>query len=421
MAKSVIAASQSPGLTGTLRSVSARAADLDLPFVDLATISDRDAARAAYVAAGRDSWLVRTDIGFAVTRHADVSAVLRDQRWHSLVSKLPQLLGVTDEEFLAQRKGSILSSEGMEHARLRRLVAGAFVPTKVDRFRPDMREVMGELIERVRHTGEVDLVAEICEPYPIPIICRLLGAPESDLDKFSQWATDVLAVFDMNLHEDLPRIKKASAELADYVAELVERRRREPANDLLTDLIAAEEEGDRLDTEELCTMVEAVLLGGTDTTRNQLGCSVAFLLDRPDLWKQLADDPSTAPAVVEETMRLAGAVRGTGRFASEEIEFNGVVFDEGAVMNINLSVANLDESVYPAGLDFQPDQRQHMTFGSGIHFCLGAALARAELAEALPMLAQAMPDIHRNGESTWKNSFAGIYGPTSLPLAFTPT
>ncbi|MEZ5258317.1 MAG: hypothetical protein R2705_15855 [Ilumatobacteraceae bacterium] len=217
-------------------------------------------------------WLGRTLFGYVVSRHEDVTAVLRDKRWHSAAAKVAEFSGITDEEFLDSRRESILSSEGETHARLRRLVGQAFSPRSADRLRPFMRTVISELLAPSLDSGRVEAVTQLCEPYPIPIICELLGAPKEDWQSFSRWAGDVLRVFDGNLERDLPIIKQASAELDAYVTTLIERRRSVPADDLLTDLIAAEEAGDRLSGSELVMMVQAVIVGGTDTTRNQLGC-----------------------------------------------------------------------------------------------------------------------------------------------------
>src|SRR5262249_35738648 len=160
------------------------------------------------------------------------------------------------------------TTEGDEHARLRRLVAPAFTPKAAARFRPAMRDVLNALLDPFTPTGRIELVADVCEPYPIPIICRLLGAPEEDWRLLSAWASDLLRIFNFNFTEDLPVIMKAQDEVGAYVRELIEQRRRQPGEDLLTDLIAAEEEGDRLSTEELESMAVAVLVAGTDTTRN---------------------------------------------------------------------------------------------------------------------------------------------------------
>jgi cytochrome P450 len=288
-----------------------------------------------------------------------------------------------------------------------------------------MRRVIGGLVEPLLPTGRCELVADVCEPYPIPIICELLGAPADDWKLFSGWATDIFRIFNNDIANDLVRIKAAMAELDDYVRSMIEERRSKPADDLLSDLIAAEEAGDRLSTDELVMMCEAVLMAGTDTTRNQLACSVAMLAQRPDQWRRLGEDPDLAKPAVEETMRYLGAVGGTARFASEEIEYRDVIFPVGTLVAVSLATANVDPAVWddPERLDIErgPAGATQMTLGWGLHHCLGAALARAELQEALPLLARSMPDVEIDGQIEWKAANIGIWGPARLPLRFTPS
>lgn len=255
--------------------------ELDLPAVDLFGLQ-RDEAIAALEAARTQHWLARMPLGYVVTRYDDVTAILRERRFHSAISLIPQMAGINDPEFMERRQRSILAAEGDEHARLRRLVSGAFTPKSADRLRPFMREVVGRLVDEVAPQGRCEFVADVCEPYPIPIICELLGAPKQDWKLFSQWATDIFRIFNSDLQNDLPRIKAASEELDAYVGAMIEDRRRRPADDLLSDLIAAEEEGDRLSRDELVMLAEAVLMAGTDTTRNQLACAVALFTEHPD-------------------------------------------------------------------------------------------------------------------------------------------
>ncbi|HXW35287.1 MAG TPA: cytochrome P450, partial [Acidimicrobiales bacterium] len=269
--------------------------DLDLPLLEMNEL-ERDAALEAIGAAREKSWLARTLIGFMVLRYEDAVAVLRDRRFHSALSLIPEIAGLPEaDEFFENRRRSILTMEGDEHARVRRLVAPAFTPASVERLRPFMREVIAELVGQLSDQGRCEFVAEVCEPYPIPIICELLGAPRQDWKLFSGWATDIFRIFNQNLEQDLPLIRRAGTELESYVRAMVDERRRDPQEDLLSALIAVEESGDRLSTDELVMLAEAVLMAGTDTTRNQLGCSVALLAQHPDQWEKLARNPELAP------------------------------------------------------------------------------------------------------------------------------
>ena len=396
--------------------------DLELPEVDVADAERADVV-AAFEAARRQHWLCRVPMGYAVTRHEDVTAILRERRFHSAISLIPQMAGV-EGPIRERQTGSILSMEGAEHTRLRRLASPAFTPKATDRLRPFMREVVNGLVDSFAARGSCELVEDVCEPYPIPIICELLGAPKEDWKLFSGWATNIFRIFNNDLAADQALIVTAMDELQAYVRAMVEERRSRPADDLLSHMIAVEEEGDRLSTDELVMMTEAVLMAGTDTTRNQLACSVALLAQRPDQWKRLAEDPDLAAGAVEETMRHLGAVRGTARFASEDIEYRDVIFPTGTLVMTNLAVANFDEAVWddPHRFDISraPGRAGHMTFGSGIHFCLGASLARAELQEALPLLARRLPDLELDGPIEWKPPNIGIWGPRRLRLRFTP-
>ena len=395
--------------------------ELDLPTVqfDFAEAEDQ---RNALLALSKESWIAKGVFAYPIFKYEDCVAILRDKRWHSAAALAAEAFGVNDPRLKERRRESILSAEGDVHTRLRRLVAPSFSPRAADRLRPFMREVMNSLIDPVAKNGKCDLATDICDPYPIPIICELLGAPKKDWQLFSRWAEDVLRIFNATASEELDVIFKAQDELGEYTRQLIADRRSRPADDLITSLIAAEEAGDKLDEAELEMMVEAVIVGGTDTTRNQLGCSIALFAEHPEQWKLLAEQPELAGKAVEETMRYFGAVRATGRFASEDIEYKGVLFPKGTLVTPSLSIANRDETVFNDANIFditrEPAGQPQMTFGSGIHYCLGAALARAEQQEALPIMAKRMKNLRIDGAVTWKPSTVAIFGPENMPISF---
>ena len=397
--------------------------ELELPEIEVLGL-ERSTVLEEVERARTQHWLARTPLGYAVMDHSDVTAVLRERRWHSALSLLPELAGVEGPVRQRQQR-SILAMEGEEHTRLRRLASPAFTPKATERLRPFMREVIDGLVDAVAEKGRCELVGEICDPYPIPIICELLGAPKEDWKLFSGWATDIFRIFNNDIANDLPAIQAAMVELDAYVNAMIEQRRQQPADDLLSRLIAVEEEGDRMTTSELLMMTEAVLMAGTDTTRNQLACSIALLVQYPDQWAALAADPELAPLAVEETMRVLGTVRATMRVSAEEIEYRDVVFPAGTLMMVSLAGANHDQDLWPDPYRFDitrpPSGAPQLTFGSGIHFCTGASLARAELQEALPILARRMPDLRLDGQIEWKPPTVGIWGPQRLPLAFGST
>jgi len=399
-------------------------AALDLPELDPFSLDRRDAAT-VFEGVRASSWLAKMPFGYVVVNYDDVVALLRDRRWHSAIAVMPQLRAMPETPMNRGDRQSILAMEGPEHHRLRRLAAPAFTPKAADRLRPFMRDVIDGLLDPHTANGRIELVADLCDPYPIPIICELLGAPKSDWKLFSQWATDIFRIFNNDLENDAARIETAFAELEEYVRALIEERRGSPAEDLLSDMIAAEEAGDRMSTDELVMMTEAVLMAGTDTTRNQLACAVSVFTEHPDQWQLLAERPELATNAVEESMRFLGTVRGTARVASEDIVYRDVLFPQGSLVATSLAAANVDPSAWPEPMRFditrEPTGRPQMTFGSGIHFCLGANLARAELQEALPILARRLPDLDTYAPIELKPASNGIWGPATLPLSFTPT
>ena len=401
------------------------ATDLQIPKVPLIVDQQRSDRHALLRGIAKESWLARTDIGYSVLTYESVMGILRDKRWHSATGMVAQLQGITDEAFLGRRQVSILNAEGEVHVRLRRLVAPAFSPRSADRLRPFMRETVNSLLDPFAASGKAEVVSDICEPYPIPIICELLGAPKEDWKLFSRLASEILLIFSDNLAQNMSIFLKAQQELEKYTEGLIEKRRSVPADDLITDLIAAEEAGDKLNTEELTMMVDAVIVGGTDTTRNQLGLALALFAEYPEQWALLGKDPSLAQRAVEEVLRFSGAVGGTIRFASEDIEYNGVLFPKGTFMSTSMSTGNYDASVFPTPETFditrEPVGQPHLSLGAGIHYCLGASLARAELQEAFTVLSQRMLNLELDGPVVYKPSGIGIFGPASLPVKFTPS
>ena len=399
--------------------------DLDLPVLTFEGDGDANDQAEMVRLVAEDHWIARNLFGFTLLRYEDCVAILRDKRWHNLSGRIPEMMGIDDPEYLSRQRISILSAEGDTHTRLRRLVGSSFSPRSADRLRPFMRDVVNRLLDDVTPTGRADVVADLCDPYPIPIICELLGAPKEDWQLFSRWAEDVLRIFNANLTEELPLIMKAQDELDEYTRRLIADRRDKPADDLLTSMIATEEAGDRLTTDELVMMTEAVIVAGTDTTRNQLGLSLALFAEHPDQWALLAEQPDLAPRAVEECMRYFGAVRGTGRFASEDIVYRDISFPAGTMVMPALAAANRDAAVFPDPERFditrEPSGQPQLTFGSGIHYCLGAALARAELQEALPILAKRLPNLRIDGTVTYKPSTVGIFGAEHFPVTFDPT
>jgi cytochrome P450 len=391
----------------------------DAPFLD----PFDDAFRADPAAATREvrarSWLARTPIGVVVIGREQVQALLSDRRLRSAVPDLVRMQGITDG-VLAERLGrTVIALEGEEHTRIRRLVRRAFTPRAVDTHRPHMRETLHRLLEPVVAEGRCDFMAAIAEHYPIEVMCHVLGVPDQDHEDFAAWNKAMTWALSLQLGEHVDDVEWGRVRMERYVDELIADRRREPRDDLVTALVQAKESDDRLSDEEVRLMVAALLFAGYDTTRNQLGLAMWLFAEHPDQWARLVDDPSLAPRAVEEVMRFHGAVGATPRMVVEDLDVDGYHLPAGTLVMLSTSAANHDPDAYdaPEVLDITAEREPHFTFGGGPHYCLGASLARAEMQEALPILAAAMPELALDGEPTWRPPL-GIFGPESLPVRF---
>jgi cytochrome P450 len=351
-----------------------------------------------------------------------VRTVLRDPRFCMPTGLTLEAQGITSGPLWDRAVKGILSLDGDEHSRLRRLVSYAFRPSCGSRLRATMNEVINQQLDPLTDTGRCDVVADIARPYPIPIICELLGAPRQDWPIFSGWTDDIFKIFNFNLANDAPDILRAFDELDAYLDRMVSDRREGLADDLISELIRAEDDGDRLSHDELLMLAGAVLTAGTDTTRNQLAAAVQVFCDHPAQWALLAERPQLASAAVEEVMRYAPIILRTVRKAVEGVELAGVMIPAGTLVGANTAAANRDPAIYrdPDRFDITRDGPAPMlTFGGGMHYCLGVHLAKAELTEALTVMARRMPNLRRVGPAPWK-PVIGVSGPITLPVEFDP-
>jgi cytochrome P450 len=359
--------------------------------------------------------------GPEILSHELVRTVLRDPRFTIPPGMNLMVQGITSGPLWDKIVNSLLGLDGEPHRRLRSLVSKAFTPKASARLHDTIVEVINNLIDDVAAQGNCDIVTDIARPYPVPIICALLGAPREDWEQFSLWADDIFTAFTFSPDGiDQAFVMRAWGELDDYVDEMVARRRYNPTDDLLSDLIRAEDEGDRLNAAELRMLAGGLLLAGTDTTRNQLAASIDVLVDHPDQWALLAEHPELAAGAVEETMRHSPIASGTLRLVTEDTELAGHLFPAGTLVLVNTYAANRDPAIYDDSDRFDISRTEApavLSFGGGIHYCLGANLARLELAEALRIVTRRMTKPARSGPAPWKPMME-LSGPTTLPIEF---
>jgi cytochrome P450 len=351
-----------------------------------------------------------------------VRTVLRDTRFQIPPGLNLLAQGISSGPLWDKVVNSLLGLEGDAHHRLRSLTSKAFTPRATLRLHDTMVDVMNGLVDQVVDAGRCDVVTDIARRYPVPIICALLGAPREDWQRFSQWADDIFKAFSFSIEltAEEAGVMRAWGELDDYVDEMVAHRRHSLTDDLLSDLIRAEDDGDRLNAAELRMLAGGLLLAGTDTTRNQVAASVHVLCEHPEQWELLREQPELAMRAVEETMRHSPIACGTLRLAVEAAELDGYIFPAGTWVMVNTAAANRDPAVYedPDRVDITRDGAPPiLTFGGGVHYCLGANLARREIAEALNVLAQRLLNPRTAGPVPWK-PMVSLSGPKSLPIEF---
>ncbi|MCV7412989.1 cytochrome [Mycobacterium florentinum] len=393
-----------------------------LPALEYDVTESPHAVRDRIRAAQRRAPIAIGPFGPEVLSYDLARNILRDTRFIIPPGLHLSAQGVTSGPLWDRVVGSIICAEGAEHHRLRSLVSRAFTPRAIARLDETIGEVITELIDKVAPAGRCDVVTDIARHYPIPIICALLGAPRADWTHFDRWAEEIFKMvnFSVNLVDEMPAVLRGWAELDAYVDEMVADRRQNLTDDLLSNLIRAEDDGDRLNADELRLTVAGLLLAGTDTTRNQLAASMQVLVDHPEQWALLRDQPELATSAVEESMRHSPAVCNTVRTVNEDVELGGYSFPGGTYIFVNSFAANRDPDIYPDPDRFditRKDAPAVLTFGGGVHYCLGANLARLELAEGLKILARRIPDARRAGPAPWK-PMLGMSGPTSLPIEF---
>jgi cytochrome P450 len=396
--------------------------DADLPTLSYDFTATPQDIYPQFRAAQRTAPIALGPIGPEVLSYELARTILGDPRFGIPPGIHLTAHGVTSGELWDRVTRSILCMEGAEHRRLRSLVSRAFTPRATACLDVTIHSVINKLIDAVESDGGCEFVEAIARPYPIPVICALLGAPPDDWKLFSKWAEDIFKVvsFDINLAEEEPVVLKAWDAFNDYIDEMIAHRRKELTSDLLSELIRAEHEGDRLDAGEVRMLAFSVLLAGTDTTRTQLGASMQALCEHPEQLALLRDRPAFAMTAVEETMRHSPSMCSTLRSVNEDVTVEEYLIPAGTFILVNTYAANRDPAIYddPSRFDItRTDPPPILTFGGGAHYCLGANLARRELSEALKILAQRMPNPRLVGAAPWR-PLLGMSGPTRLPIEF---
>jgi cytochrome P450 len=408
----------------------------------MAAARDPAGADERAVADGR-VWLAQAPFGYMTLDREAGEFFLRTRKAIFPGMKIAEIFGVSEGPLYEQMRRNILHVNGADHTRLRSLVNPALGPRAVERYRPVMREFLDELLAQAvaaggpagEAGGEVrcDFVEAFAKPYPSLAIATVMGAPLQDAPRLHHWSNVIQRQFDaVSMASEIEVIDEAVREFYEYAQALVKARRQDPSDDLISKLIAAtaaSEEGEqleRLSDVECINLVFNVLVGGVDTSQSQLAHAIRLLAQHPQQLALLAQRPELADAAVEEALRYEPITPFTARIVVEDVEHRGVEFPAGTVVMVCAFTGNRDLEAQAAGeggaeaFDITADRgrARPLTFGAGVHYCLGANLARVELQEGLAFLAQRLHGLRLDGEPVFEG-VSGIYGLAELPIAFT--
>jgi cytochrome P450 len=380
-------------------------AELELPTFDHTDPELRGAAYRLAMAQleGHDGWLAACPFGYIALEREACEFFLRTRSAAFPGLTIAELFGIGEGPLRDEIVHNIINIGGDDHRRMRNLVNPALAPRAVDRYRPAMRSFLTELFAQVESSGGVEFIDALAKPYPSLVIAEVMGAPLEDAPRLHEWSNWIQRQFDAtSLMTERERIEQAVGEFYVYADDLIARRRSAPGEDLISNLIQEVQSGDRLSPDELRNLVLNILVGGVDTSQSQLAHAVRLLAEHPEQWAALRADPRG----------LAGAA------VDEALEYRGVTFPSGSIVLVSAWHANR-EAVEPDAFDLTADRggARLLTFGAGIHYCVGANLARAEMQEALVFLAERIRSLGLAGEPEYGTP-SGIYGLGTLPLSF---
>jgi len=365
------------------------------------------------------SWFARTPYGIAVIRYDEVNALIRDQRLRQGSYAWPahnKAVGSFAQWWMRM----LLSREGADHSRLRRLANPAFAPKLVRKLTPVFQEMANELIDAFIKKGSCEFVADFSEPYATQVICALLGLPRSEWRNLAALAVDMGLALGVTFKQDEAKINAATDKMFGYAKAAVETLKRNGlGDDFLSMLVKANEEDKAaLSDQELYDMIILAIFGGIDTTRNQLALGMEQFVEHPEQWALLGEKPELARAAVEEIMRVRPTVTWVTREALEDFTYQGLEIKKGTTVHLFSQAAGTDPSVFEnPGFDITAKRQAHFGFGAGAHHCIGHFIARGDMTEALALLAQRIKNPRFAGEVSWLPD-SGNTGPISMPIAF---
>ncbi|MEY4898412.1 MAG: hypothetical protein RL294_223 [Actinomycetota bacterium] len=392
-----------------------------LDFTDKDFLVDPYPALAEARAVGRPFWHEPTGM-FLAARHADANAVLRNKSLGRIFT--PKTPENEWHDFNYLHSDSMLDSEPPKHTRLKSLVSKAFNPRTINSLTPHIERLTTELLddcaEKLETDGTFDVLADFAEPLPVKVIAHMLGFPNADEHVLRPWSQSIVKMYEVNPTEaHKAEARAAATEFADYVHGLMQLRKVSPGTDLISTLAAAEKDGERLSVEELIATCVLLLNAGHEASVNGFGNGIVAAMKRPAVMQPLRDDPRiVSGTALEEFLRFDSPLQLFERTATTDTEINGVAIRQGQKIAALLGAANRDADVFDDAnsMDLTREPNQHIAFGAGIHFCIGAPLARLEMTISLPALIERFPTLELAGEPTRRPTFV-LRGYDAIPVS----
>ena len=371
--------------------------------------------------AREDDWYARSSYGIAVLRHDQATRLISHPNLRQGSSAWPAHHGITSGPFADWFASWVLNKEGADHRRLRKLLNPAFSRRLVEAMRPRFKALATELVDGFAEPGRCEFMADFAEPYSARAIAHVLGIPEREWPLIARDSATIGLAMSVRIRQDLERIEAALQRLYGYADMLIADRQARPQDDSVTNLVAAHAENGQLTSAELRDTLVLLIFGGFDTTRNQLGLAMQTFIDHPAQWRLLGERPGLAASAVEEVMRVSPTTTWVTREAVADFTFDGLAIEAGTTIHLLCEAAGTDPRTgRAAAVDISDsDRTPHLAFGGGVHYCLGHLVARADMSEALAVLAGRLREPRVDGTAVWLPC-SGNTGPVRLPLAFTP-
>jgi cytochrome P450 len=391
--------------------------EIDVPYLDISDPSFSMHSQAVSDAR-KQHWYAKTNYGYAVLRHEYVSKLLKDNRLSQGSGKWPDHNGVHSGLFYDWWTKCLLVLEGDDHRRIRRMLNPAFAFSHIEAYVPQFEKLAEELVDSILDRGEFEFVNDFAEPYATRVLCILTGIPESEWPTIARISGTIGLALGITIKDELPAVEEALHELYGYAEGLIADRQANPRDDLVTQLVEANRDGDSLSDDELRNALCLLIFGGMDTTRNQLGLAMQTMMQNPGQWELLAANPDLANKAVEEVMRTNPTTTWVTREAVVDFDYEDLHAPAGSTVHFFTQVSGNDPEAYPnPHVDITADRVPHYGFGGGMHHCLGHFVARMDMTIALRTLSQRMANLRVNGQDEWLPD-SGNTGPVRLPLAF---